>query len=75
MGLTDRVNVLAHVGAGQDHHIAGEPVITDLSKTVIATGKEKLAHSKNEIGCPHQDCPLTSAIVCPLQVNKKLLVH
>lgn len=73
VGLTDRVNVLAHVGAGQNHHIAGEPVITDLSKTVIATGKEKLAHSKKEIGCPHQGCPLTSAIVCPLRVNKKTI--
>ena len=71
VGLTDRVNVLAHVGAGQDHHIAGEAVITDLSKTVIATGKEKVARNKSEIGCPHQDCPLTSAIVCPLQVNNK----
>lgn len=73
VGLTDRVNVLAHVGAGQDHHIAGEPVITDMSKTVIATGKEKLAHSKEEIGCPHKGCPLTSAIVCPLQVNEKTI--
>lgn len=73
VGLTDRDNVLAHVGAGQDHHIGGEPVITDLSKTVIATGKEKLAHSKEEIGCPNKSCPLTSAIVCPLQVNKKTI--
>lgn len=73
VGLTDRVNVLAHVGAGQDHHIAGEPVITDLSKTVIASGKEKLARSKKEIGCPHEGCPLSSAIVCPLQVNEKTI--
>ncbi|WP_317638264.1 LytS/YhcK type 5TM receptor domain-containing protein [Lactobacillus xylocopicola] len=73
VGLTDRVNVLAHVGAGQDHHIANEPVITDLSKTVISAGKEKRAYTKAEIGCPHQDCPLTSAIVCPLQVNKKTI--
>lgn len=73
VGLTDRVNVLAHVGAGQDHHIAGEPVITDMSKTVIATGKEKVAYSKEEIGCPHQDCPLSSAIVYPLQVNNKTI--
>ena len=73
VGLTDQVNVLAHVGAGQDHHIAGEPVITDLSKTVIATGKEKLANSKDQIGCPNLNCLLTSAIVCPLRVNQKTI--
>ena len=38
VGLTDQVNVLAHVGAGSDHHIAGEPILTDLSKSVITTG-------------------------------------
>ncbi|MDF7671863.1 sensor histidine kinase [Lactobacillus sp. ESL0701] len=73
VGLTDRVNVLAHVGAGEDHHIAGEPVITDLSKTAILTGKEKLAYSKKEIGCPEPSCPLTSAIVFPLRVNNQTI--
>ncbi|WEV40035.1 LytS/YhcK type 5TM receptor domain-containing protein [Lactobacillus sp. ESL0681] len=73
VGLTDRVNVLAHVGAGEDHHISGEPVLTDLSKTVIATGKEKLAYSKAEIGCPKVDCPLESAVVFPLRVNNETI--
>lgn len=69
VGLTDQRNVLAHIGMGEDHHISGEPVLTDMSKYVISTGKEKVAYSKKEIGCPHHDCPLTSAIVCPLRVN------
>ncbi len=73
VGLTDTENVLAHVGAGQDHHIAGEPVLTDLSKNVIAKGEEKLAFSKQEIGCPVPDCPLTAAIVIPLRVNEKTI--
>lgn len=69
VGLTDQRNVLAHIGLGEDHHISGEPVLTDMSKYVIATGKEKVAYSKEDIGCPHRDCPLTSAIVCPLRIN------
>ncbi|MDF7638217.1 LytS/YhcK type 5TM receptor domain-containing protein [Lactobacillus sp. ESL0791] len=73
VGLTDRVNVLAHVGAGEDHHIAGEPVLTDLSKSVITSGKEKIAYSKEDIGCPHKNCPLAAAIVCPLQVNDETI--
>ncbi|RMC48067.1 sensor protein LytS [Lactobacillus sp. ESL0225] len=69
VGLTDQRNVLAHIGMGEDHHISGEPVLTDMSKYVISTGKEKVAYSKKDIGCPHNNCPLTSAIVCPLRVN------
>lgn len=71
VGLTDTENVLAHVGAGSGHHIAGEPVLTDLSKSVIAKGEEKLAFSQKEIGCPVADCPLKAAIVLPLRVNEK----
>lgn len=69
VGLTDNKIVLAHVGAGSDHHIAGEPVLTGMSKKVISTGKEKIALNKTEIGCPEPDCPLNTAIVVPLQVN------
>ncbi|GKS81210.1 sensor protein LytS [Ligilactobacillus pabuli] len=69
VGLTDTDTVLAHIGAGADHHIAGEPVLTDLSKSVIAKGEEKLAYSRTEIGCPVADCPLNAAIVLPLRVN------
>ncbi|GBG95297.1 two-component system sensor histidine kinase LytS [Ligilactobacillus salitolerans] len=73
VGLTDTENVLAHVGAGEDHHIAGEPVMTDLSKSVIAKGEEKLAYNKEDIGCPVPDCPLTAAIVIPLRVNEETI--
>lgn len=69
VGITNKENVLAHIGAGSDHHIVGEPVMTDMSKVVISTGKEKVALNKKEIGCPHVDCPLNSAIVVPLKVN------
>lgn len=71
VGLTDTDIVLAHIGSGADHHIAGEPVLTDLSKSVIAKGEEKLAYSRTEIGCPVDDCPLNAAIVLPLRVNDK----
>lgn len=73
IGITDRVNVLAHVGAGEDHHVAGQAVLTDLSKHVIASGESRYAYHKEEIGCPHQNCPLASAIVLPLKVNEKTI--
>lgn len=73
VGLTDRVNVLAHVGAGQNHHIAGQPVKTDLSKNAIAKGMIQIAYSKQEIRCPDDACPLCSAIVIPLKINSKTI--
>lgn len=73
VGITDRVNVLAHIGAGEDHHLAGQVVLTDLSKHVISSGETKYAYHRKEIGCPHPDCPLASAIVLPLKVNNKTI--
>ena len=73
VGITDRVNVLAHVGAGEDHHLPKQEVLTDLSKHVIATGNTQLAYHQKEIGCPHPGCPLASAIVLPLKVNQQTI--
>lgn len=73
IGITDSVDVLAHVGAGSDHHIPEKEVMTSLSKTVLATGEMRIAHSKVEIGCPHADCPLAAAVVIPLIVQQQVV--
>lgn len=73
VGLTDQVNVLAHVGAGSDHHIAGEPILTDLSKSVITTGQRRIVYSATAIGCPQPHCPLAAAMVVPLEVNHQTM--
>lgn len=71
VGLTDRSNVLAHIGVGHDHHIAGQPVKTDLSKSVIFDGEPRIAQDKAAISCPDHNCQLNSAIVVPLKINDK----
>lgn len=71
VGLTDRTNVLAHIGIGQDHHISGQPVKTDLSKSVILSGESQIALDKSSISCPDKNCLLNSAIVVPLKINAK----
>lgn len=73
VGLTDTVNVLAHIGVGSDHHIAGQAVITDLSKQAIASGKKQIAYTKEQIACPNDDCPLQAAIVVPLKINERTI--
>ncbi|WP_373808378.1 LytS/YhcK type 5TM receptor domain-containing protein [Streptococcus ferus] len=71
VGLTDRTNVLAHIGIGHDHHISGQPVKTDLSKSVILSGEPRIALDKTAISCPNPECLLSSAIVVPLKLNRE----
>ncbi|MDL9994915.1 two-component system sensor histidine kinase LytS [Bacillus stercoris] len=69
VSLTDKKKILAHVGAGMDHHIPSKSLITGLSKKVIKTGQIMKAISKEEIECTHAECPLHAAIVLPLTSN------
>ena len=73
VGLTDQTNVLAHIGVGQDHHISGQPVKTDLSKAVIQTGQPQIALDRGAISCPEPGCLLNSAVVVPLKINDKTI--
>ncbi|MGX7059501.1 sensor histidine kinase [Vagococcus humatus] len=66
VSITDTTSILAHIGAGSDHHVPTKEIITDLSKEVLQTGKIHIAHSKEEIGCSDPNCPLKVAIVIPL---------
>ena len=73
VGLTDHANVLAHIGVGQDHHISGQPVKTDLSKNVIQTGRPQVALDRLAISCPEPGCLLNSAVVVPLKINDQTI--
>lgn len=69
ISITDRNTILAHIGAGSDHHISGKTMVTTLSESVIQSGQVKVARNAEEIGCSHIDCPLQTAIVVPLRVS------
>lgn len=69
ISLTTTNRILAHVGAGSDHHLAGERMITKLSMRAIRNGELEIAYSKKEIGCSHPDCPLEAAVIIPLWIN------
>lgn len=72
VAITNKHDILTHVGAGSDHHLPKKTIITNLSKEVIETGQLKEAYSKEEIGCNHQNCPLEAAIVIPLFIGKDI---
>lgn len=70
VSVTNRHAILAHVGAGSDHHIPTREIITDLSREAIETGRIQVVRQKAQIGCSHPDCPLEAAVVVPLFVKK-----
>ncbi|XPV76551.1 MAG: LytS/YhcK type 5TM receptor domain-containing protein [Desulfovibrio sp.] len=73
VALTDRKQVLAHVGAGNDHHLAGGELRTKATKQVLETGRPVFLDSTDAIGCNNPDCPNRSAIVVPLLKNHEIV--
>ncbi|MGP6146375.1 LytS/YhcK type 5TM receptor domain-containing protein [Jeotgalibaca sp. A122] len=73
VSLTDKNQILAHVGAGSDHHKPTREIVTGLSKQVLAEGEIKEARSKREIDCDNPNCPLAAAIVIPLKSKNQVI--
>ncbi len=67
ISITNKTTVLAHVGAGEDHHLPGSSIMTKATKEILSHGKERIIDKKSDIGCPKNDCPLRSAIIVPLK--------
>jgi two-component system, LytTR family, sensor histidine kinase LytS len=66
VAITDTFEILAHVGEGANHHLPGQPLMTDATRWVLENGSGKVAESKREIACSYPRCPLKSAIIVPL---------
>jgi two-component system, LytTR family, sensor histidine kinase LytS len=66
ISITDHQQVLAHVGAGANHHEPLHSLATRLTKRALEQGDIIIAKTKEEIQCFHDDCPLHAAIVLPL---------
>lgn len=64
VALCDRERVLAFDGAGEDHHLSGDALLTlgpPLSLDRV--------HVESRIPCEHDECPLGAAIIAPLVVS------
>ncbi len=73
VAITNREHVLAHVGLGHDHHQTGLPLLTEATRTCLATGQPTLAQNTAAIGCSEPDCPLRSAVVVPLRCREEIV--
>jgi two-component system, LytTR family, sensor kinase len=66
VAVTDRQHVLAFVGAGADHHAAGDTPIRPVFEA-LAADRPLLAPLGIRVECGHAACPLGSAAVVPLR--------
>ena len=68
VAITDKKVVLAHVGAGEDHHLPNAPILTKATRDVLVRGKGRVIRKKDLIGCSKEECPLKSAVIAPIKL-------
>jgi two-component system sensor histidine kinase LytS len=68
VAVTDRHHVLAFVGAGADHHAAGDAPIRPVYEA-LAQDRPLLAPLGLRVECGHAACPLGAAAVVPLRLS------
>ncbi|MDK2883356.1 MAG: two-component system, LytTR family, sensor histidine kinase LytS [Bacillota bacterium] len=66
VAITSREEILAHLGAGSDHHRPGQKILTSATRQALATGNIQVAQTAQDIGCHHPGCQLRAAVVVPL---------
>ncbi|WP_249870735.1 sensor histidine kinase [Oceanobacillus saliphilus] len=70
VSITDDTKILAHIGAGSDHHKKGAPIQTQATKNAIQNGEVVIA-SEKDIRCINENCPLHAVILAPLKLHGK----
>ena len=73
VSITDIDRILAFIGAGEDHHKAGQKIQIRSTQVVVETGKPLFIKWKSRIGCNLADCPLQSAIIVPLKKSGNII--
>src|SRR5919204_4368053 len=68
VAVADRQRVLAFVGAGADHHAAGDTPIRPVFEA-LAQDRPLLAPLGIRVECRHPACPLGSAAIVPLRLT------
>ena len=68
VAVTDRSRVLAFVGAGADHHAAGDEPMRPVFEA-LARDEPLVAPLALRVECRHPACPLGAATVVPLRLS------
>jgi two-component system sensor histidine kinase LytS len=72
VAITNKTEILAHVGKASDHHHKNELIQTEATKKVLEKGKMLVA-SRNVIHCQRKTCPLQAAVIAPLYHNEEVI--
>jgi two-component system sensor histidine kinase LytS len=72
VAVTDTRHILAHIGVGSSHHLAGEIIQTEVSRKAISTGEVQIALNREQIQCQNQSCPLGATIIVPFSQAGKV---
>ncbi|MGG0936277.1 LytS/YhcK type 5TM receptor domain-containing protein [Brevibacillus centrosporus] len=67
VAVTDREQLLAHVGAGAEHHLPGAEIVGDLDKRALFSGAIEKGLSREVLGCSVKNCTLQAAILVPIR--------
>jgi len=62
ISITDHEQVLAHIGAGSNHHKSLQSLSTRLTKKALEQGDIFMPKSKEKKQCPHKNFPLQTKI-------------
>jgi two-component system LytT family sensor kinase len=73
VAITNKENILAHVGVGADHHIKGQRIVTEATKKVIKEGNLLSLTNGSQIECSNLNCSLKSAIIAPLKEGDEII--
>jgi two-component system sensor histidine kinase LytS len=73
VSFTSMDRILSHIGTGSDHHIPGIPLVTKITKQVLADGITRIADTKEDISCSHPECQLNSAVIVPLKEKEHVI--
>lgn len=65
VAMTNKTDILAHIGLESDHHKAGSSIRTDETKDVIDHG-EVVVVNDGTIHCDYVGCRLGAAVIVPL---------
>jgi two-component system sensor histidine kinase LytS len=66
VALTDGKCILAHRGAGADHHQAGDTLPPAFPDGADAAEAGEIVLNAQQVQCGRPDCPLTSGVLSPL---------
>ncbi len=73
VAITDTRAILAYVGPGQDHHLAGEPMQTVAAPRAVRQGRTQVVHGRTGVGCRERDCEVVSAVIAPLRIGQRVV--